>query len=124
MISLTVIGLAVGAMIGVVELLARDAWLRMVEGPLAGKEFLLFKDAMKLGSSPKCDIYLFNDPLVADVHATLRSVGDHCELENEHRPNPVLINGRPASLFKVGALLLNVAVVAYLAWRKRLFVDV
>jgi len=101
MISLTVIGLAVGAMIGVVELLARDAWLRMVEGPLAGKEFLLFKDAMKLGSSPRCDIYLFNDPLVADVHATLRSIGDHCEIENEHRPNPVLINGRPASLSRL-----------------------
>ena len=88
-------------MIGIVELLARDAWLRMVEGPLAGKEFLLFKDAMKLGSSPKCDIYLFNDPLVADVHATLRSVGDHCEIENEHRPNPVLVNGRPATLSRL-----------------------
>jgi hypothetical protein len=101
MISLTVIGLAVGAMIGVVELLARDAWLRMVEGPLAGKEFLLFKDAMKIGASPRCDIYLFNDPLVADVHATLRSVGDHCEIENEHRPNPILINGRPATLSRL-----------------------
>jgi hypothetical protein len=100
-ISLTIIGLAVGAMIGVVELIARDAWLRMVEGPLAGKEFLLFKDAMKLGASPKCDIYLFNDPLVADVHATLRSVGDHCEIENEHRPNPVLVNGRPATLSRL-----------------------
>ena len=101
MIGFLVIGAAVGAMIGLVELLSRDAWLRMVEGPLAGKEFLLLKDAMKLGSSPKCDIYLFNDPLVADVHATLRSVGDHCELENEHRPNPVLINGRPASLSRL-----------------------
>ncbi len=29
-----------------------------------------------------------------------------------------------ATLFKFGALLLNVAVVLYLAWRKRLFVDV
>jgi uncharacterized membrane protein (DUF2068 family) len=29
-----------------------------------------------------------------------------------------------ATLFKVGALLLNVAVVGYLAWRKRLFLDV
>ena len=96
-VSLTIVGLSVGAMIGIVELLARDAWLRMVEGPLAGKEFLLFKDAMKLGASPKCDIYLFNDPLVADLHATLRSVGDHCEIENEHRPNPILINGRPAT---------------------------
>ena len=29
-----------------------------------------------------------------------------------------------ATLFKAGALLVNVAVVVYLAWRKRLFVDV
>ena len=29
-----------------------------------------------------------------------------------------------ATLFKVGALLLNVAVVGYLAWRKRLFVGI
>ncbi len=101
MISLTVVGLAVGVMIGVVELLARDQWLRMVEGPLAGKEFLLFKDAMKIGSSPKCDIYLFNDPLVADQHATLRSVGDNTEIENEHRPNPILVNGRPAGLSRL-----------------------
>ena len=43
LIGLAVIGASVGAMIGVVELLARDAWLRMVKGPLAGKEFLLFK---------------------------------------------------------------------------------
>ena len=39
-------------------------------------------------------------------------------------PYEVYELGRHATLFKVGALLLNVAVVAYLAWRKRLFVDV
>src|SRR5207244_10756 len=43
-----VIGAAVGAMIGLVELLSRDAWLRMVEGPLAGKEFLIFRDVMNI----------------------------------------------------------------------------
>lgn len=31
---------------------------------------------------------------------------------------------RHATLFKGGALILNVAVVAYLAWKKRLFIDV
>jgi len=29
-----------------------------------------------------------------------------------------------ATLFKIGALLVNLAVVGYLAWRKRLFLDV
>src|SRR6185295_4834273 len=42
--GIAIIGACVGAMIGVVELLARDAWLRMTQGPLAGKEFLIFKD--------------------------------------------------------------------------------
>ena len=37
MISFTVIGVTVGLMIGLVELLARDAWLAMTQGPLRGK---------------------------------------------------------------------------------------
>ena len=53
-------------MIGVVELLARDAWLeQMLEGPLAGKEFLIFKDLLYVGALPRSDIYLFNYKQVA-----------------------------------------------------------
>ena len=95
LVSLGVIGAAVGAMIGVVELLARDAWLRMTAGPLAGKEFLIFKDVMNIGASPRSDIYLFNDPEVTDQHATLRSVGDEAEIESRDNLRQVLVNGRP-----------------------------
>jgi len=95
LIGFSVIGLAVGALIGVVELLARDAWLRMTQGPLAGKEFLLFKDVMNIGSSPRSDIYLFNDPLVLPDHAILRAVGDECEIESRQRDQRVLLNSRP-----------------------------
>jgi hypothetical protein len=94
-IGLAVIGASVGAMIGIVELLARDAWLRMTQGPLSGKEFLIFKDVMKIGSSPRSDIYLFNDAEVASHHATLRAVGDQCEIENQDTVVTTLINGRP-----------------------------
>ena len=94
LIGFTVVGMGVGAMIGIVELLARDAWLRMVEGPLAGKEFLVFKDTMLIGSSPRADIFLFNDPEVAGFHATIRSVGDHYEIENTSKEFPAEVNGR------------------------------
>ncbi|HUK92362.1 MAG TPA: FHA domain-containing protein, partial [Blastocatellia bacterium] len=94
LVGLAVIGAAVGAMIGIVELLARDAWLRMTQGPLSGKEFLIFKDTMKIGSSPKSDIYLFNDAAVAPHHATLRAVGDACEIECEDSVVMTLLNGR------------------------------
>ena len=92
LIGLGVIGVCVGAMIGIVELLARDTWLRMTQGPLAGKEFILFKDVMNIGASPRSDIYLFNDPKVADTHAIIRSVGDECEIEAQGTTYPVLLN--------------------------------
>jgi len=94
LIGFGVIGLSVGAMIGVVELLARDAWLRMTQGPLTGKEFLLFKDVMNIGSSPRSDIYLFNDPAVAEHHAIIRAVGDECEIEARQTTYPVQVNNR------------------------------
>ena len=92
LIGLAVIGASVGAMIGIVELLARDTWLRMTQGPLTGKEFILFKDVMNIGASPRSDIYLFNDPQVADDHAVIRSVGDECEIEARQTTHPVLLN--------------------------------
>lgn len=95
LIGLAVIGAAVGAMIGIVELLARDTWLRMTQGPLTGKEFILFKDVMNIGASPHSDIYLFNDPQVADEHAVIRSVGDECEIEARQATHPVLLNNSP-----------------------------
>jgi hypothetical protein len=97
LIGFGVIGLSVGVTIGIVELLARDAWLRMTQGPLTGKEFLVFKDVMNIGSSPRSDIYLFNDPQVAENHAVLRAVGDECEIEARHGTSPVLLNSRSVS---------------------------
>jgi hypothetical protein len=95
LIGFVVIGASVGAMIGLVELLARDSWLQMVKGPLAGKEFIIFKDSMKIGSSPRNDIYLFNDIQVAPVHSRIQTSGDICEIENLSEQNPVLLNGHP-----------------------------
>ncbi len=93
-IGIVSVGASVGLMIGLVELLARDAWLRMLEGPLAGKEFLIFKDRLQLGSSPRAEIYLFNDPQVAGIHATIRTVGEQCEIENLSVEHPTEVNGR------------------------------
>ena len=95
MVGFVVIGCSVGAMIGVVELLARDAWLRMDEGPLAGKEFLVFKDVMKVGASPRSDIYLFNDDKVQAHHATLRAVGEEIDLESQDKNHQALVNELP-----------------------------
>lgn len=97
LVGFGVIGLSIGLMIGIVELLARDAWLRMVQGPLSGKEFLVFKDQIQIGASPRSDIYLFNDPEVAERHAVIRAAADQYEIESVDRFRPVLVNGRPVN---------------------------
>lgn len=95
LIGISCVGIGVGLMIGIVELLARDAWLQMVEGPLAGKEFLIFKDRMDVGASPKCDIYLFSDPAVSPEHAVIRTVGGNYEIEGVSRQAATCVNNRP-----------------------------
>ena len=95
LVGILCVGAGVGVMIGLVELLARDAWLQMVQGPLAGKEFLIFKDRMNVGSSPRSDIYLFNDAAVEAQHAVIRSTGDVLEIENVSRSTPTCVNNRP-----------------------------
>ncbi|MGE0489197.1 MAG: FHA domain-containing protein [Vulcanimicrobiota bacterium] len=96
-VGIGVIGAVVGFTIGIVELLARDSWLQMLKGPLTGKEFLLYKDTMVLGASPKCDIYLFSDDQVLPMHGQMRSVGEETEIESLDSENPVLVNGRPVT---------------------------
>jgi len=94
LIGFVVIGGSVGGTIGLVELLARDAWLRMTQGPLTGKEFLIFKEVMNVGASPRSEIYLFNDPEVAEHHAVIRALGDACEIEARSPDHPVQVNKR------------------------------
>lgn len=101
LIGLAFIGAAVGMAIGIVELLSREAWLRMTQGPLAGKEFIVFKDIMKIGSSTRNEIYLFNDPQVKDLHARLIAIGDEYEIESQDQLKPVLVNDRPVKLVRL-----------------------
>ena len=59
----------VGLFVGLVEGWTKTAWLLMQNGPLAGKQFILFRDTTVLGSSPKADVYLFKDDAIEPRHA-------------------------------------------------------
>ena len=93
-----VIGLAVGFMIGLVEHLSKEAWLMMRAGPLAGKQFIIYKSPTILGSSPKCEIYLFKDPDVEPRHASIRTVGNRHEIQDNNTPAGTIVNGRKARM--------------------------
>lgn len=92
-VGFLLIGAATGFMIGVVELLAREAWCKMLTGPLAGKEFVLYRNPTVVGSSPKSDIFLFKDPEVEPKHALIHTVGEGYEIEDQGGGAGTWLNG-------------------------------
>ncbi len=74
------LGMATGIAIGLVESALKDRWLYVTAGPLAGKQFILYKPQTSVGSSQNCDIYLFKDPEILPQHAMLELKGSKIHL--------------------------------------------
>lgn len=87
------IGMLSGFSIGFIEQLSKDAWLYMEAGPLAGKQFVIYKDPTRIGSSPKCEVFIFKDSEVEPEHAALRRAGQTHEIESLGS-QPVIVNGQ------------------------------
>ena len=70
-VGMALFGLATGISIGLVEGALKDRWIYVSAGPLAGKQFILYKPLTTIGSDQSCDIYLFKDPGVRPQHAVI-----------------------------------------------------
>lgn len=86
-------GLATGVSMGIVESALKDRWLYVASGPLAGKQFILYKPVTVMGSSQTCDIYLFKDTSIQPQHASIQLRGAQTFL---HAQGPVYVSGQPA----------------------------
>jgi len=95
LIALGVIGAATGAAIGLLEEVRKEAWFTIVEGPLTGKEFILYKQVTSIGSAGYCDIPLLKDPNVAPEHARIQQSGNAFVLASLVGAEAVHVNGRP-----------------------------
>ena len=92
-IGIAVIGLSVGVFLGLIESISKEAWFTMKTGPLRGKQFIVYNNPMVIGSSPKCDIYIFKDPAIEPRHAEVHQIGSKFELRDCTSPQGVFING-------------------------------
>jgi hypothetical protein len=96
-VGFAAIGCFVGLFVGLVEGWTKTAWLLMRKGPLAGKQFILFKDTTVLGSSPKADVYLFKDDAIEPRHAQIINRGGRFEIEDCNTPDGTYVNGIPVT---------------------------
>ncbi len=79
-IGFCLLGTATGIAMGLVESALKDRWLYVTAGPLAGKQFILYKPQTAMGSSQSCDIYLFKDAEILPQHAVLQLKGSKVHL--------------------------------------------
>jgi hypothetical protein len=79
-VGFALVGLATGVGMGLVESALKDRWLYVMAGPLAGKQFILYKPRTVVGSKQECDIYLFKDSNILPEHATLETLGSRVQI--------------------------------------------
>ncbi len=104
-IGFALLGLATGVSMGLVESALKDRWLYVTTGPLAGKQFILYKPVTTLGSNQQADIYLFKDADILPAHATLQLKGSRIHVLPS---GPVYVGGSPirgTHVLQSGAIL-------------------
>jgi len=97
-VGFALLGMATGIAMGLVESALKDRWLYVTAGPLAGKQFILYKPVTTMGSSQGCDVYLFKDPDILPQHATLEVKGSRTHLI---AAGPVYASGQPVRGMRV-----------------------
>lgn len=86
------LGLATGVAIGIVESALKDRWLYVASGPLAGKQFILYKPMTTIGSSQASDIYLFKDTSILPQHGVIELRGAQTFIRSA---GTVFVSGAP-----------------------------
>jgi MFS family permease len=85
-------GLFTGCAMGIVENALKDRWIFVSAGPLAGKQFILYKPRTTLGSVQSCDVYLFKDQSILPEHAVFEAKGNRMQLTARGQ---VFVSGQP-----------------------------
>jgi hypothetical protein len=93
-VSVMAIGTLAGAATGLIEVAAKSGWVRVTQGLIVGKQFIFYKKATAVGSTPECDIYLFKDPTIAPRHAIIHAVSGGYDLEDQGSATGTFVNDK------------------------------
>ena len=77
------LGTCIGLLIGLAQVILKEAWLKVEAGFRKGREIILSKPDITIGRAETCDIGLFGDPQIEKLHARIRTVGNRHVLVDE-----------------------------------------
>jgi hypothetical protein len=110
------LGMCIGLLIGLAQVILKEAWLKVEAGFRAGREMILTKEKTTVGRAEACDVGLFGDAAVEKLHASIVQQGNRYFLEDANTPGGSYVNDVPVSgraplksgdLIRVGKSLLR-----------------
>lgn len=96
-LGLVILGMCIGLLIGVAQVILKEAWVRVEKGFRAGREMILSKPETTIGRQEGVDIALFGDMKVEKKHARIVLKGDRYILMDDDTPGGTTVNGQQIS---------------------------
>ncbi|HLW70381.1 MAG TPA: FHA domain-containing protein [Candidatus Binataceae bacterium] len=93
LVGFSVIGLAIGLFIGLVQELTKSAWIVVEAGRLRGRQFRLEGATINIGRAEENPIGLFGDPSISPRHAVIEHRGENYSIRNLAVEAGTFVNG-------------------------------
>lgn len=88
------LGMCIGLLIGVAQVVLKEAWIKVETGRRAGKEMILGKPEFVIGRAEACDLGLFGDPTIEKQHARILLQAGRYLLADLDTPGGTYLNDR------------------------------
>lgn len=92
-VGLAITGAIIGLSVSGLEQVSKSSWIEITRGGMAGKQFILYQNAVTLGSSPAANITLIKDPAIPGFAATIKRFGNTVTISAADRGMPISVNG-------------------------------
>ena len=92
-VAIVIMGLLIGLGVGMMEQVAKQAWLKVIRGAFEGKEYLVFNGTTSIGNNGSNTIVLFKDKLVGTHHCDIKLEGSTFVLYDCGTPLGTIVNG-------------------------------
>jgi hypothetical protein len=91
-VGFVVVGACIGLLIGLAQVILKEAWVRVEAGFRRGRELILSKPETTIGRAESCDIGLFGDPAVERLHARIIQQGGRYLIADAETTGGTFIN--------------------------------
>jgi hypothetical protein len=88
------LGMCIGLLVGLAQVILKEAWVKVEKGRRAGREMILTKERTTIGRAESCDLGLFGDNQIERLHASILLAGNRYYLEDAATPAGTYVNDR------------------------------